>query len=97
MSQILITTQEDIHELIEVQQKNAPFNFSCNRWGKVWPTPGFGYTHPENRAYVDFDLLNRIARIVLKKDYREKRSYLTSEGAFLSDSGEQIVEFKFIP
>jgi len=88
VSQILRTTQEDINELMEIQQQNSPFNFSCNQVGKVWPAPGLGYTQLEDRAYVDFDLLNKIVRTVLQRDYRGKRSYLTREGAFLSDSDE---------
>ena len=88
VSQILRTRQEDINELMEIQQQNSPFNFSCNQWGRVWPTPGRGYTQLKDRAYVDLDLLNKIVRTVLQRDYRGKRSYLTREGAFLSDSDE---------
>ena len=94
----IIIIREQLDELLEMQQRNSPFNFSCNRRRRVWPTPGLGYTREEDRDYVkkgEYPLLDEIVEIVVATRYLGGRFYLTNEGAFLSDNDEQFVEFDF--
>ena len=98
MEAITITCQEFI-ELLELQQENEPFNFSSNRWGKVWPTPGPGYTPENKREYVErgaYPKLDEIVSIVMRERYDAGRFYLTVYGVYLSKGRRQIAEFVFL-
>ena len=96
--QIILISREVFYELRELQQRNRPFNFSCNDKREVWPPPGDGYTQPEDRDYVQgaYEELDKIAEIVLSEDRIGGRFYLTDDGAFLSRDDKQIVEFIFV-
>lgn len=96
--QIIFISREVYYELWGLQQRNSPFNFSCNNQREVWPPPGPGYTQPGDREYVQgaYEELDHIVNIVLGEDWRGGRFYLNDDGAFFSRDDRQIVEFKFV-
>ena len=95
--EVIVITREEFDDLRELQEQNPPFRFSCNPQG-VWISVKIGFDHPEVRSphYVDHHILNKIAQIVRRKDWRGKQFRVRRAGAFLCDGDEQVAEFAFV-
>ncbi len=95
--EVIEITREEFDDLREMQEQNPPFRFSCDPQ-RVWLSIKQGYDQPEDRAphYVDHHILNRITRIVRRKNWRGKQFRVRRAGAFLCDGDEQIAEFNFL-
>ena len=93
--EVIEISQEDFDYLRELQEQNPPFRFSCNQW-KVWLTVKVGFNQPEDRPPVDHPILDSIAQLVRRKDWRGKQFRVRRAGAFLCDGDEQVAEFIFV-
>lgn len=95
--EVIEITQEEFDGLRELQEQNSPFRFSCSPEG-VWLSVKQGYDQREIRGphYVDHHVLNRIAQILRRKDWRGKQFRVRRVGAFLCDGDEQVSKFVFV-
>lgn len=96
--QIMLISRERLLDLLELQQRNTPFNFSCNPKREVWPTPGRSYTYEKDRDYVQgvYPELDQIVDIVVRERYGAGRFYLSRDGAFFSHNHRQFAEFEIV-
>lgn len=95
-------TFPEYEQFRDVQVKTRwdwPATFSCNQYGEVWATPGYGYTQEENRTYLsrrEYPTLHKIVGAYLAARPEGGRIHISDEGVFSADSGQQVCQFRFI-
>ena len=99
--QYITMTFKEFKQFRDVQVKSRwdwPATFSCNEFGEVWPTPGYGYTPKENRIYLSrrkYPTLHRIVDAYLSVRSEGGRFHIRDDGVFLADGGPLICQFRF--